>query len=215
MKVASVTVGAFQENCYVLMDERSRAAVLVDPGAEPERIMRMVREAGADVEAIWLSHGHVDHIGGIAGVRRELGRDVPVYMHPLDRPLFDRGAAIAQMYGIAFEQPSAPDHELADGDALTVGDAEFAVLHVPGHAPGHVVFYAPGILLGGDLLFSGSIGRTDLPFSSGADMAASLERVMQLPDDVVVYPGHGPATTIGEERATNPFLTGVARPVRR
>lgn len=213
LRVTSVVVGAFQENSYLVVDEKSRHAVLVDPGAEPERIVRLVRESGATLDAIWLTHAHVDHIGAIAGVERVW--PVPVHLHPLDRPIFDRGETIAQIYGIPFEQPDPPDAALADGDTLTVGESRFTVVHVPGHAPGHVVFVGDEIVLGGDLLFAGSIGRTDLPFADGAAMQHSLERLMTLSDDLVVHPGHGPATTIGAERATNPFLTGVARPIRR
>ncbi len=213
LRLSSVTVGAFQENTYLVVDERTRRAVLVDPGAEPERIVRMVRESGAALDAIWLTHAHVDHIGAIAGVKRVW--DVPVHMHPLDRPIYERGETIAQLYGIPFEQPEPPEISIDDGDVLSLGDASFTVVHVPGHAPGHVVYHGEGIVLAGDLLFAGSIGRTDLPFSDGPAMHRSLERIMTLADELVVYPGHGPATTIGDERTTNPFLTGVARPIRR
>lgn len=209
MKITALTVGAFQENCYLVVDERAGQAVLVDPGAEPERIAEMVRASGAELKAIWLTHAHLDHIGGIAGVRREW--KVPVYMHPLDRPLYDRGAAQAAAYGVPFEQPDAPDNELAEGDVLAIGSTEFHVLHTPGHAPGHVVFQGEGVVLGGDLLFAGSIGRTDLPLSDAGAMQLSLERVSGLDDGLVVYPGHGPATSIGAERASNPFLNGAVR----
>jgi glyoxylase-like metal-dependent hydrolase (beta-lactamase superfamily II) len=213
VKIDWRTVGAFQENSYLVVDPATRRAVLVDPGAEAEQLIEMVRASGATLDAIWLTHAHIDHIGAIAGVKRVW--DVPIYLHPADQPLYDRGAMQAAVYGLAFEQPPAPDHALAEGDVVSVGSLDFDVLHVPGHAPGHVAFVRHGCMLGGDLLFAGSIGRTDLPLSDPERMTESLDRVAGLPEETVVYPGHGPATSIGQERATNPFLTGVARVVRR
>lgn len=215
MRIDHRTVGAFEENCYLLADDQSGRAVLIDPGDEAERILDMVAAAHVTLEAIWLTHAHVDHIGAVAAVKRRFG--VPVYLHPLDLPYYTRlSARAAEMYGIDFEQPDAPDAELADGQELACGGLRFQVMHVPGHAPGLVAFTGHGISFGGDLLFAGSIGRTDLPLGNPADMTASLGRYSAaLEDEVVVYPGHGPATTIGHEKRTNPFLTGLARPVRR
>ncbi|HVA56723.1 MAG: MBL fold metallo-hydrolase [Gemmatimonadaceae bacterium] len=207
------TVGPFQENSYLVVDDATERAALVDPGDEPERLLEMVARSGATLDAIWLTHAHLDHVGAINGVRRV--HPVPVFLHPLDRPLYDRAAEIAAAYGVPLEQPDPPDRTLADGDVVTVGALRFNVLHTPGHAPGHVVFVGPGLALGGDLLFRGSVGRTDLPFCNGADMEASLARVSALPGEIVVYPGHGPSTTIDEELANNPFLNGTAMPVRR
>lgn len=213
LRVESLTVGAFQENCYLVIDGASRRAVLIDPGAEPARLIELVRRSGAELDGIWLTHAHIDHIGGIAGVLREW--TVPVHLHPLDRPLFDRGREQAAYYGLPFEQPPEPDRELADGDLLTVGTHRFSVMHTPGHAPGHVVFHGHGIALVGDLLFAGSVGRTDLPLSDPDRMEESLERVCALDDATVAYPGHGTSTTIGRERAANPFLNGAARVLKR
>jgi glyoxylase-like metal-dependent hydrolase (beta-lactamase superfamily II) len=213
MKIESRTVGPFQENSYLVTDERAQRAILIDPGDEPAVLIDLVEKSGATLEAIWLTHGHIDHIGGIHGVRRRWR--VPVFMHPLDAPLFNRAADIAVMYGVPFDPPEYPDKDLNDGQAMTVGGLHFEVLHTPGHAPGHVIFVGEGTVLGGDLLFTGSIGRTDLPYCDPAAMERSLERIAGLEPGLVVHPGHGPSTTIGRELEMNPFLSGLARPLKR
>jgi hydroxyacylglutathione hydrolase len=213
VKIQSVTVGPFQENCYLVIDEKSQRAALIDPGAEPNRIADLVRASGASLDAIWITHAHIDHIGGIAGIKRMW--DVPVHLHPLDGPLYVKGFAQAAYYGIPFEQPAPAEREIAEGDVLRIGALAFHALHTPGHAPGHVAFRGHGVVFGGDLLFAGSIGRTDLPLSDPDAMEKSLERLCALDDGDEVYPGHGPRTSIGVERSTNPFLTGTARVVKR
>jgi hydroxyacylglutathione hydrolase len=214
VKILSRTVGPFQANCYLVVDQTTNRAVLIDPGAGGGEIVAMVRESGAVLEGIWLTHGHIDHIGGVEEVRRQY--PVPVWLHPLDRPFYDTlSARMAEAYGLTFEQPAPPDHPLADGDVLSCGALHFSVMHVPGHAPGLVSFNAEGIALCGDLLFAGSIGRTDLPLSNPVDMDASLARFAALPAATVVYPGHGGQTTIDEELMSNPFLNGRARALKR
>jgi glyoxylase-like metal-dependent hydrolase (beta-lactamase superfamily II) len=215
VRIDQRTVGPFEENCYLVTDETSGRAVLIDPGDEGDRILAMVRAAGATLEAVWLTHAHIDHIGAVAAVKRQF--DVPVHLHPLDLPYYTQlSARAAVMYGLDFDQPEGPDHELADGQVLECGALRFTVMHVPGHAPGLVAFTGHGVSFGGDLLFAGSIGRTDLPLGNPADMSASLARyTAALPDDTIVHPGHGPATTVGREKRTNPFLLGAARLVRR
>jgi glyoxylase-like metal-dependent hydrolase (beta-lactamase superfamily II) len=207
------TVGPFEENAYLAIDETTNRAVLIDPGAEPETLIDMVDASGAVLDAIWLTHAHLDHIGGIVGVRKKW--NVAVYLHSADLPLFVRAEQQAAMYGLPFEQPEEPDYYIADGDTLRVGNIGFSVMHTPGHAPGHVVLTHESTMFGGDLLFAGSIGRTDLPLADPLRMEESLARICELHDAITVHPGHGPSTTIGRERATNPFLNGAARIVRR
>jgi glyoxylase-like metal-dependent hydrolase (beta-lactamase superfamily II) len=212
MIVTQITVGAFQENCYLVEDPKTNAVAIVDPGSEPERIVEAVEQSGGRVEAIWITHAHVDHIGAIAPLKRKY--DVPVWLHPLDEPLYRVGGRQAQLYGIPYEEPPAPDRKFAEGEKVTLGALELDVIHVPGHAPGHVVIFGHGNALVGDCLFAGSIGRTDLPFSNPSQLEASLKRIASLPPETVVHPGHGDSTTIGEERLSNPFLNGTARIVR-
>jgi glyoxylase-like metal-dependent hydrolase (beta-lactamase superfamily II) len=213
VNVETFTVGAFQENCYLLIDADSRKAVIVDPGGEGERLVEAVEECGAELEAIWITHAHVDHVGAIAAIKRKW--DVPVYLHPADRRLYQAASRQAEVYGVPFEEPPPPDREFADGQYLEFGDSGFTVMHAPGHAPGHVVIHGQGMALVGDCLFAGSIGRTDLPFSNPPQLAESLKKIADLPPETIVYPGHGMETTIAEERRSNPFLNGTARIVGR
>lgn len=207
MNVEWVTVGPFQENSYLLTDESTRRGVLVDPGDEAARIIRMVLAAGVEIDAIWLTHGHLDHIGAVAAIKRQW--NVPVLLHRDDLVLYRRASQQAAFYGLEFEQPADPDGELNDGDVLTLGSSRFTVRHTPGHSPGSVLFVGTEVILGGDVLFAGSIGRTDLPFSNPEAMESSLALVSAFHPDLAVYPGHGPPTSIGAELATNSFLAGA------
>src|SRR4051794_27867690 len=175
MKVDWVTVGPFQENSYLLTDLVTRHGILVDPGYEASRIIEMVRLAGATVDAIWLTHAHLDHVGAVAEIKRTWS--VPVYLHSDDLVLYRRAAEQAAFYGIPLEQPDDPEHTLSDGDLLSIGTRQFRAHHTPGHSPGHVVFVSDKVMIGGDLLFSGSIGRTDLPLSDPDAMDASLQHI--------------------------------------
>lgn len=209
-KVVCLTNGQFAQNCYLVADPETRDVVFVDPGEEADLFLRRVATEGWTPRAIWLTHAHLDHILGVARVREATG--VPVYLHPDDRPLYDHVAEQGTWLGLKAAPPPPPDHVLADGDTLTIGGVELAVRHVPGHSPGSVAFVAPGIAIVGDALFAGSIGRTDLPGGDTETLLTSIrERLLSLPDETIVYAGHGPETTIGRERETNPFLTGAAR----
>lgn len=211
LRVQQLTVGPLEENCWLLADPVSGKAVLVDPGDESERLLAAVDAMGCTLEAIWLTHAHFDHVGALAPVLR--ARPVPVRLHPLDLPLYANAATSAARWGIQVETPTGPTEALAEGDTVTLGEYEFEVWHVPGHAPGHVAFIGHGLCISGDLLFAGSIGRTDLPWCDPKAMLASLMRVTTLDDGTRVLPGHGVTTTIGQERLSNPFLRGAARPV--
>ena len=213
MSVETFTVGAFQENCYLIVDDRSHKAAIVDPGGEGQRLVDAVESSGAELEAIWITHAHVDHVGAIASIKRKW--NVPVYLHPADRRLYEAAARQAEVYGVPFEEPPPPDREFSDGQHLELGGSDFTVMHAPGHAPGHVVIHGEGMALVGDCLFAGSIGRTDLPFSNPPQLAESLKKIAGLPPETIVYPGHGMETTIAEERRSNPFLNGTARIVGR
>jgi glyoxylase-like metal-dependent hydrolase (beta-lactamase superfamily II) len=217
MQVQSFTVSPFAENCYVVHD--GTEAALVDPGtvtpAERQAVLDYVEAAGLRVRHLLLTHAHIDHIFGCAFFAERFGADAEHggwQLHRADLPLLEHAPVQAELFGVRISMPPAPTHFLEEGERIALGSSVFTVLHTPGHAPGHVVFYdeANGLVLGGDVLFQGSIGRTDLWEGDYDTLLASIRaKLLTLPDDTVVYPGHGPKTTIGRERRTNPFLTGA------
>jgi len=199
------TVGPLQENCYLLTDTETQQAVLVDPGDEAERLLSALD--GFSLASVWLTHAHFDHIGALSEVHRRF--PVPVYLHENDRELFDHAAQSAAFFGLALEQPVLETLPLSQAQPLTLGAHAATCLFTPGHAPGHMAFYLPeeDVVLAGDALFQGSIGRTDLPGGDHAQLLESIRReLLTLPDETRVLPGHGPETTIGAERRSNPFL---------
>ncbi len=207
-RVICLTNGVYQENCYLLADPETGEAVLIDPGEEAELFLRRIESEQLTLKAIWLTHAHLDHVLGVKAVVERTG--VPVYLHPDDRQLYDGVAHQGAWLGVRVDEPPPPNHEIAHGDTLTVGGLDFEVRHVPGHSPGSVAIVGHGIAFVGDAVFAGSVGRVDLPGGDGAALLASItEQLLPLPNETVVYSGHGPETTIGVERRSNPFLTGV------
>ncbi len=206
LQVVVIPNGSFGQNTVLLIDEASRQAIVVDPGEEHARILASIRHRNLDVRGIWLTHGHVDHIWGTDAVRDATGAEV--WLHPADRPWYDRFADQCLHFGFAPTTPlGAPDHELSDGQHLMLGPWSFEVRHVPGHSPGHVAFVGHGLCISGDVLFAGSVGRTDLIGGNHEQLIASIrERLLPLPDETRVLTGHGPETTIGAERKSNPYL---------
>jgi hydroxyacylglutathione hydrolase len=193
-------------NCWLLAAEGSDDALVIDPGFEPAAVRALLEAAGKRPAAVLLTHAHVDH-AGTAGTLA--GDVVPVYVHPDDALAFEDPVA----WGSASGAPLAPVKDLrtfGDGEVLEFAGFRVEVLHTPGHTPGHCIFRTDALALSGDLVFAGTIGRSDFPNSSPADMERSLWRFLTLADELPVHPGHGPTTTVGRERASNPFLVGLA-----
>lgn len=199
--------GVFEENCYLIFHPRHRDAVIVDPGEDAERFLAEAAARELRITAIWLTHAHIDHIQGVGAVK--VATDAPIHLHPDDRALYDNLPQQGLWFGLRLPAPPRPDVGLRHGQHLEIGGTRFEVRHAPGHSAGHVVFVADGLVLGGDVLFAGSIGRSDLPGGDAEILLSSIgTQLLTLPDDTVVHPGHGPATSIGRERRSNPFLSG-------
>jgi hydroxyacylglutathione hydrolase len=206
------TFSPIQENTYVLYDEATLEAVIIDPGCydqyEKEELADFITDNRLKVKQILLTHAHLDHIFGVAYCRRRFG--VEIYLHQSDLPVYESFESRCKMWGFnKYEQLPMVNNWLNEGDKIEVGNIELDVVHVPGHAPGHVAFinHKEQYVIGGDVLFRGSIGRTDLPLCSHEDLINSiLTKFMTLDDDYTVYAGHNEPTTIGHERRTNPFL---------
>jgi len=207
MDVRMFTVGPVQENCFIARADGSSRAVIIDPGDEADRILAPVRELGLEVEAVLLTHTHFDHVGAVAPVARETG--APVYVSEIERPVLADIMSYVPFAGIGPFESYEADHVLRGGEQLELAGLEIDVLFTPGHSPGHLSFSIPSeqALFSGDVLFQGSVGRTDLPGGDWATLIASIGTLVgSLPEDTTVYPGHMGITNLGTERRTNPFL---------
>ena len=221
MIIEQITVTAFQQHTRVVGCEQTRRAICIDPGDDSEEIVRAIDKHNFHLQAIACTHAHMDHVGGVAALKKRKP-EAKIIIHPADEFIYDAllnqpawlGIPRSQWaeYGFDYEQPPKADEHWSHGQIYEVGELTFKVIHCPGHTPGHVVLFEPnqGKVFVGDCLFAGSIGRTDLPGGSTEQLMDSLfNRILPLGDDVEVYSGHGPVTTIGHERLTNPFLTGT------
>lgn len=208
LQIQVIPVTPFQQNAALLWDDVSREAVLTDVGGGAERLLSAVSQHQLKLQAIWLTHGHLDHASGVADLTEQ--QSVPVLgPHQSDDYWLQALPEITANYGFPVSKPLTPTRWLEDGDELSVGEHKFIVYHIPGHTPGHVVFYskANNLLIAGDVLFRESIGRTDFPGGNHADLIYGIQsKLLTLPDTTRVLPGHGPMTTIGHEKLHNPYL---------
>lgn len=205
MFIKGMEVGSVACNCYLVGCEETKKAIIIDPGAAPQAIINMIKSSGYTVDTIVNTHGHVDHIGGNSEVKKFTGARLMI--HKLDAKMLTSSAANFSMFmGRPVTSPAA-DELLEDGNIIKFGNLELKVLHTPGHTPGGICLAADGVIFSGDTLFYGSIGRTDFPGGSYETLIKSIKnKLMVFPDETVVYPGHGPATSIAFERQYNPFL---------
>lgn len=207
MEYTALPVGSFGTNCYLAWCDRTQAGIVIDPGAQPGEILKQVEELSLDIKAVVNTHGHLDHIGGNGAIASR--HNCPVFIGAADaRMLEDPQLNYSARLGKPVTSPAA-QRLLSDGDQVEFGRCALAVLSTPGHTPGSICLLGHGVLFSGDTLFAGSVGRTDLPGGSHNQLVDSIRRrLLPLPDEIAVLPGHGPATTIGQERQNNPWLQG-------
>lgn len=212
LDVRMLTVGPLQENAYLLRRAGDDRAVLIDPGDEPDRLLKVIDELGVRLEAILLTHTHFDHVGAVAPVARATG--APVYVPEIEKPILADINSYVRFPGFGPFEDWDAEHTVAGGERLALAGLDLDVIFTPGHSPGHVTYVVDGedAMFSGDVLFEGSVGRTDLPGADWPTLAASIQRLLDaLPDETRVHPGHMGLTTLGRERATNPFLAELTR----
>ena len=213
LNVETIPVTEFGQNCRILWCSETKDAVVVDPGGDSEKIVAAAKRLGVSINAIWLTHSHLDHCGGVAPLLESL--NVPLVANPEERMMRSNVKSIAQMYGMSpaeWHNCPEPTVNVRGGESLSVGNSSCVVLFTPGHSPGHVSFYfeRDRIVASGDVLFAGSIGRTDLPGGDTKTLLDAIRReIFTLPPETRVLTGHGPDTTVGEEKASNPFFNGA------
>ena len=205
LQVEPLVVGPLFSNCYIVWDDTVKQGVIIDPGDDADIILKTVKDLDVEIKYILATHGHFDHVGAVAPLKREL--KVEFLAHKDDFFFIEDGENAARRWNVDIEQPPKPDRFIEDGDKIKFGGFELEVLHTPGHSPGGVSFLYDQMVFGGDTLFQGSIGRTDFRKGSFEDLSNSIKtRLYTLPDDTVVYTGHGPITTIGDEKRYNAFV---------
>jgi glyoxylase-like metal-dependent hydrolase (beta-lactamase superfamily II) len=210
LKVILVPVTPFEQNCSILICDQTQRAVVTDPGGDIERIIQAIQNAAVHVEAIWLTHGHIDHCAGATALAKALGGLKIIGPHADEKFWLDQLPIQSQRFGFPHSDAFEPDQWLNDGDEVQVGHEVFQVIHCPGHTPGHVVFVnlTAQVAIVGDVLFAGSIGRTDFPRGNHRDLIRSIqEKLFPLGDDIAFVPGHGPTSTFGYERHNNPYVS--------
>jgi hydroxyacylglutathione hydrolase len=208
MIIHTLTLGPLDNNSYIVADPQTRGAAVIDPSFEPDVILSRLKDENLHLQAVWLTHAHFDHIAGTAGLLAGLSNPPQIGLHPADMPLWREGGG-AHMFGYQIDPVPQPTLLLEHGQILKLGTVELEVLHTPGHSPGHVVFYAASskVVFCGDLIFHRSVGRTDLPGASLTQLSKSIRtQVYTLPGETRLLPGHGPETSVAEERAENPYV---------
>lgn len=208
LTIKIIEVGPVVANCYLVMDPESRDLIVIDPGWDGGKILSEIEGLGGKLKAVWITHGHFDHLGGVAELVKGLENEIEICLNQDDKILYENQGG-ASLFGFEIEPGPPVSTWIEEGHKLAVGKYEFMVKHTPGHSPGHVVYYCESekLLFSGDLIFQNSIGRTDLPSGSYEEIIASIKnKVMVLPDNIVILPGHGPSTSVGVERVSNPFI---------
>ena len=207
MIIEKLEVGPLAVNCYLVGDEASQVGMIIDPGAESAAILKRVKALRLDIKFIVLTHAHFDHIGALKELKEATKAEITI--HTDDAQSLPLGNTLGAAFGFSFPPPPAPDRLLKDGDSFDLGRQRFMALHTPGHTPGGICLLGEGVVFTGDTLFNTGIGRTDLPGGNFNELMDSInKKLMVLTDNTIVYPGHGPKSTIGQERRLNPFLQG-------
>jgi len=203
MIIKSLVVGPLESNCYIIADENTREALVIDPGDESDRILGLIHENSLAVKYVVCTHAHFDHVGAVPEIKKETG--AKVIIHRYERDIYEHSKEFAALWGYELDHLPDPDMFVSEGDIIKIGNLKFEILHTPGHSPGGICLYGEGILVTGDTLFAGSVGRTDLYGGDEKELRKSFKRLIGLPQEIKVLPGHGPQSTIFKERVDNFF----------